>query len=290
MSVPFKPRRAGRAAIALAMALALAVPGVQANSGSAAAAAAAAGSGSGSAASPSPGAAGPRYTAPQLAAFAKQVEQTLARSGARVAILARMGRPVADMPEGMRYTHAAFAVYSHITIADGRQVPGYAIYNLYQLDDRPDRSELVKDYPLDFFAGVAELEAGLIILSPQLQQRLLQVIGSPTYAALHEPRYSLIANPYNLGRQNCTEFVLDVVQAAIYQTSDIQVIKANTRAYFKAQRVDVNPFKLMLGSIFSAEVSTVDQEGVPVTATFERIADYLKAVDPATQVMTLRPN
>lgn len=229
----------------------------------------------------------PRFSAQQVVGFSKQVEHALAQSGARVAIVARMGRPVSELPEGMHYTHVAFAVYSQIATADGRQVPGYALYNLYQEDDHPDRSTLVQDYPVDFFSGVAELEAGLIVPSPALQQRLLQVITSPTYAALHEPRYSLIANPYTLGRQNCTEFVLDVLQAAIYQTGDLRVIKANTRAYFHAQPVNVNPLKLMLGAMFMAEISTVDQEGAPVTATFERIADYLRQADPATQVLTL---
>ncbi len=226
----------------------------------------------------------------QVAAFAKQVEKALAAKGARVALVSRMGRPLSEMPEGMRYTHVGFAVYSQITTADGRKVPGYAMFNLYQKNEQPDRSALVQDYPADFFSGAVQLESGIIIPSPALQERLLKVLASPTYAALHEPRYSVIANPYTLGRQNCTEFVLDVIQAAIYQTDRVDVIKANTRAYFKAQPVKVNPFKLLLGSVFSAEVSTSDQEGgTPLTATFERIADYLRQADPETQVMTLTP-
>ncbi len=84
----------------------------------------------------------------------------------RVAILARMGRPLSEMPEGMYFTHVAFAVYSNITLADGSNVPGYAIYILYQKNDRPNLSDLVQDYPVDFFSGVAELEAGILIPSP----------------------------------------------------------------------------------------------------------------------------
>ena len=221
----------------------------------------------------------------QVITFAKQVERTLAQEGTRVALLARMGRPQSEMPDGMHFTHVAFAVYSEITTADGRKLPGYAIHNLYQLNEHPDVSELVVDYPVDFFSAVAELEAGVIIPSPQLQERLLQVIGTPTYTTLHDPHYSLIANPYTLGRQNCTEFVLDVIQSAIYQTGDIGTIKANTKAHFKAQEVNVNPFKLLLGSMFSAEVSMSDQTGKPVTATFETIGEYLRGFDPSTRVI-----
>jgi hypothetical protein len=223
----------------------------------------------------------------QIVAFAKKVERTLADKGARVAILARMGRPASELPEGMHFTHVGFAVYSEITTSDGRKVPGYAIYNLYQKDDRPETSDLVQDYPVDFFAGVAQLEAGIIVPSATLQQRLLDTIASPTYQELHDPRYSVIANPYTLGRQNCTEFVLDVVNAAIYQTSDIKKIKASEQAYFVAQPVNVNPFKLLLGSMFSAEVSTSDQPGSPVTATFEKLGEYLLKYDTGSTVLTV---
>lgn len=226
----------------------------------------------------------------QIVGFAKKVERTLAEKGARVAIIARMGRPASELPDGMHFTHVAFAVYSQITTADGRTLPGYAIHNLYQYDDRPDASRLVQDFPVDFFAGVAQLEAGIIIPSPELQQRLLSVIGSPTYQALHDPHYSVIANPFTLGRQNCTEFVLDVINSAIYQTSDLKVLKAQAQAYFTPQPVNVNPFKLLLGSMFSAEVSTSDQPGPAVTATFERIADYLAKYDAGSSSSTLLPD
>ncbi len=225
----------------------------------------------------------------QIISFSKKVERTLGSSGARVAIIARMGRPVSELPEGMRFTHVAFAVYSEITTVDGEKVTGYAIHNLYQQEARPDVSDLVQDFPVDFFAGVSTLEAGLIIPSPQLQERLLSVIASPTYKQLHQPSYSVIANPYTLGRQNCTEFVLDVINSAIYQTNDIQVIKANEKAYFVAQPVNVSPFKLMLGSIFSAEVATSDHPSHPVTATFERIGDYLKNYDEGSFVKIVYP-
>jgi hypothetical protein len=243
------------------------------------------------AAGPSSGAAQPgeaaRFTPEEIIALSKKVEHALAERGVRVAIVARKGRPASELPAGMHYTHTAFAVYSTITTTDGRTVPGYAMFNLYQDDKRPDRSALVQDYPVDFFANVAELEAAIIVPSAELQQRLLAVIGSPTYQALHDPRYSAIANPFTTGKQNCTEFVLDVINAAIYQTADIDVIKANERAYFVAQPVNVSPFKLLLGSMFSSEIAMSDQPSGPVTATFETISEYLTKFDAGSQVMQL---
>ncbi|MDD5612798.1 MAG: DUF2145 domain-containing protein, partial [Gallionella sp.] len=218
-----------------------------------------------------------------------QVEKTLAAKGARVAVLARVGRPASEMPEGMHFTHVSFAVYSEITTADGRVVPGYAIYNEYQSNEKPDTSSLVQDFPVDFFAGVAALEAGVVIPSPELQRRLLATITSPTYQKLHDPHYSAIANPYTLGRQNCTEHTLDVINAAIYQTDDIRKIKAAEKQYYVAQKVNVSGFKLMLGAMFSSEITLSDQPGEAVTATFETIADYLKKYDEGSEMFIIRP-
>lgn len=229
------------------------------------------------------------FKADEIISFAKKVERTLASKGAHVAILARMGRPLNEMPPGMHFTHVAFIVYSQIQTADGRHLPGYSIYNLYQYDDHPDKSRLVQDYPVDFFSGVAQMEAGILIPSAELQQRLIKLISSPAYASLHEPRYSVIANPYNEGRQNCTEFTLDVINAAIYQTTDIKQLKQVAQKFFVAQPVEVNPFKLMFGSVFSAEVAISDHPKKPVTATFERISEYLLKYDQGAQVLTVKP-
>jgi hypothetical protein len=230
------------------------------------------------------------FSPEQILTFSKKVEQTLAAKGVRVAILARKGRPQSALPEGMHFTHTAFVVYSESPASDGRRVPDYTVYNDYQQDDNPARSHLVNDFPADFFAEVAELEAGIIIPSAALQKRLLAVIASPTYKALHNPHYSIIANPYTLGKQNCTEFVLDVINSALYQTDDINIIKAHEQIDFVAQEVHVSSFKLLLGVLFNAEVSILDQPGPPVTATFETIGRYLEKQDKGTEILTVTPN
>ena len=230
-----------------------------------------------------------RFPPEQIIRFSKQVEKTLAAKGAQVAIIARVGRPASEMPDGMHFTHVSFAVYSQISTADGRNLPGYAVYNEYQSDEHPDTSSLVQDFPVDFFAGVAQLEAGIIIPSARLQMRLLDTITSPVYRQLHDPRYSAIANPYTLGRQNCTEHTLDVINAAIYQTDDINKIKAAEKKYYVAQTVNVSGFKLMLGAIFSSEIPLSDHPATPVTATFETIAEYLQKYDEGSEVFIILP-
>jgi hypothetical protein len=56
-----------------------------------------------------------------------------------------------------------------------------------------------------------------------------------------------------------------------------------------AQPVEINPFKLLLGSVFSAEVTTSDHPSRPMTATFERISDYLLKYDQGAEVLTVKP-
>ncbi|WP_162847939.1 DUF2145 domain-containing protein [Mariprofundus erugo] len=231
----------------------------------------------------------PQFSAEQIVSFAKKVEKTVAARGARVFILARAGRPASEMPDGFHYTHVAFGVYSTIKTDDGRDIAGYAIYNLYQDDKQADRSRLVQDYPVDFFASVFELKSGIVIPRPELQKRLLDVIASDTYKKLHNPAYSVVANPYNNRYQNCTEFTLDIIQAAIYNTADTRVIKANNRAYFKAQEVHVSPLKLLLGSITMPDLKTGDQSHGIRTASYTTIAGYLKQYNLVQEELLVTP-
>ncbi|TLS65306.1 DUF2145 domain-containing protein [Mariprofundus erugo] len=228
-----------------------------------------------------------QYSPEQIIDFSKRFEKDLAAKGVRVAIVSRLGRPRGELPPGLRYTHVGLAVYSIITTSDGRQLPGYAMYNLYQSSAEPDHSDLIQDFPADFFAGVYALDTGIIIPKPDLQQRMLELIASPAYKKLHSPNYSAIANPFNDKLQNCTEFVLDVVTAALYQTDDIRKIKANEKAYFEAQPVEINPLKLALGSMFMKDISLSDQQGKPELATFTTIARFMEKYHLADSVYTI---
>lgn len=212
----------------------------------------------------------------RVVTFAKRLERELAARGARVAIVSRIGRAQSELPAGFRYTHTGFAVYSEITTADGRKVPGYAMYNLYQDAEKLYFSNLVNDYPAEFFGGVFELRSGIIIPTPELQRRLLRVLGSPTHQALHVADYSAVANPFDERFQNCTEYVLDVVNAAVYNTDDMAELKRNARAYFVAQPIKIGRFKAMIASWMSDEITLKDQQrGKIRTATFTSIAQYM---------------
>jgi hypothetical protein len=230
------------------------------------------------------------FSADQVATFAKSVEKYAAQQGARAFIIARVGRPQSELPQGIKFTHTAIAVYSSIQLANGEIAKGYAIHNLYQKTEKVDQSTLIVDYPVDFFWGVHDLKAGIIIPDEALQQRIIETIASGKDKMLHNPNYSVIANPFNAKKQNCTEYTLDVINAAIYQTTDIAKLKRNAKAHFSPQQVKTNPLKLMLGSLFMDDVTTSDHKGTVYTATFTTIGQYLQKNELANQMVIFNQN
>ncbi|MCJ8340093.1 MAG: DUF2145 domain-containing protein [Pseudomonadales bacterium] len=215
------------------------------------------------------------YSPEQIATFAKQVERYAAQQGARAFIIGRIGRKPKDLPKGIKYTHTAVAIYSSISLKNGKSAKGYVIHNLYQRDGQENKSDLVTDYPVDFFWGAQRLTAGISIPTPALQQKLIEVFSRGGAKKLHNENYSVIANPLNNKYQNCTEHTLLLLNAAIYNTTDTTRLYANNKAYFTPQKVHTSVFKLMFGSAFIKGVSTADHQGKIKTATFTSIARYL---------------
>jgi hypothetical protein len=215
--------------------------------------------------------------------FAKQVERELAERGALVAIVARQGRAPEDLPDGIEYTHVAFWVYSEMRLESGEVLNGYVAHNLYQSLDDLDRGQLVRDFPAEFFGETVNLHAGIIIPSPAVQERLLAFIESPGYARLFIPDYSLVANPMVRKYQNCTNFVLNALVGAIYQTSDPEEVQMHINEHFTPQKLRVNPFERLVGSIFIDGIATSDHGRNIQTATFRSLKRFMDRFD-LTQV------
>lgn len=223
--------------------------------------------------------AGPHLTGEQAVVFAKQIEHDLAAKGARLAMVFRTGEPRETLPEGISYTHGGFWTYVPISLDDGRVVKGYAIYNLYRGDGKTlarDKSYLHQDFPLDFAAASGVDDVGVIIPTPEMQRRILTIMDSPTYKAMHIEAYSLVSNPFDLKYQNCTEFMLDIVAAAAWETTDMAQIKANLKAHFKPSVVEASAFERFFAPIMHKEIKTDDQGGKILTATYDSLAAFMK--------------
>lgn len=217
-----------------------------------------------------------KFAVEEITHFAKEVERYAAARGARAFIISRVGRDPEALPEGVEFTHTAVAIYSSVTTKTGEKVKGYAIHNLYQRAEDASRSDIIVDYPVDFFWGAHALKAGIVIPSPALQSRLVKLVAEGKHLALHNPNYSVLANPFNSQFQNCTEFTLDMINAAVYQTTDSVRLKANARAYFEPQPVKIGGFKLFFGSMLLDDVTTEDHQDEIKTTSFGAIGRYLK--------------
>ncbi len=215
----------------------------------------------------------------EAAAFAKQIERDLAARHAHLAIVFRAGRPRKDLPDNIAYTHGAFWVYGQTTGADGKTYKGYAVYNLYQGDDKAlpsTQSYLAQDYPIDFVSGSQADDVGVIIPSPEMQRRIEDIINSPSYEKLHVRSYTLVSNPFNATHQNCTEFLLDVVSAAAWQTDDYAQIKADLKAHFTPTIVRAGWLERLFGPIVDPRLNLDDQGDDIETAEFASIARFMK--------------
>lgn len=266
------PLAATTAALALSVGALAAAPPARAQDSSAAAAAA--------------------HLAPaQAAAFGKQIERELAARGARVAVVFRAGRPREQMPEGFAYTHGALWVHRTVAAPDGRRLPGYAVYNLYHGDGvslPKSTSRLVQDWPTDFAAGAQADDVGVIVPTPEMQRRLLAVLDSPAYAALHNPRYSLVAHPWAGRYQNCNTFLLSAIAAAAWETADPRQIHANLKAHFRPSPVKTNLLVRVFAPMVDDRLATDDQDGPIVTASWESIAPFMATHGLAADSFVLR--
>ncbi len=216
------------------------------------------------------------FTPAETSRFAKQIENDLAQQGAHVAIVFRAGRPRAQLPAGISYTHGAFWVYQTIHLADGRDVPGYAVYNLYVGDGAEARiSHLAQDFPVNFTAGAVTDDVAIIVPTPEMQRRILNIMGSPAYEQLHLASYSLVASPFELRHQNCNTFMLDVVASAAWETTDKAQIAANLRAHFAPSQVNVTGLQRLFGPMFDPRVQVDDQHGPIITAGYESMSAFM---------------
>jgi hypothetical protein len=209
--------------------------------------------------------------------FALKVNDALDARKVNVAIIARSGRPRSELPKGISYTHVAFIVFEPVRGEDGEVFHTYTVYNLYQGDQgRQDRSYLKQDLTYDFIAGVAEKDVGVCVPNDELQLRILKVIRSPAYRALHNPDYNLLTNPWVDRFDNCVTHTLKVCIAAIYNTDDRGRIYDDIRAYFRPTPVRLGPVKA-IGSHFIAGLSyaDVDPSGLQ-TAGYDSLKAFLE--------------
>ena len=231
------------------------------------------------------------FTDAQAAAFSKSIERDLAENGARIVIVFRTGRSRNKLPDGINYTHGAFWVYQAFQTPDGEIMTGYNTWNLFHGDGENmprTKSYLAEEFPFTFVSASAVDDVAVIVPTPNMQARLLELLSSEDYASLHNADYSLISNPADDTFQNCVEFLLDVVSAAAWDTTDPAQLKANIAAHFEPSEVEAGVFARLFGPIADSRLRLADHRGDAVrTATFESLSAFMMEHGLADETYTL---
>jgi hypothetical protein len=141
----------------------------------------------------------------KASAMALKLRQALDQSGAKIAIVGRVGSDISE--HGLRYTHAGIVQRDH---RKGRWV------FVHLLNECGANSSSIYDQGLiNFFLDdLFAYDAVIAIPAQALQDRLDTALNGATVARLHNPKYSMIAYPFSTRYQNSNQWVLEILAAA----------------------------------------------------------------------------
>ena len=142
-------------------------------------------------------------------ALAEATARALDRSGAQVVVLARAGQDLSKYQ--LRWSHIGFAYRS----GDGAGSYWRVVHKLNHCGTaegavyRQGLGEFFLDRPHRY-------EAAYVVLSPEVQARLLPVLQSNAEVARwHEPRYSMVAYPWAQRYQQSNQWVIETMAGAM---------------------------------------------------------------------------
>ena len=200
------------------------------------------------------------YPRETLENYGQQILDELKAKDVSLALVSRAGQKRDKLPQGVMYTHTAFFRRN----ASGE----YDVYNLYHGEENRLVSSLKTDTPADFLRLLQEPDAGILIPDAKTQDQLYDFLESPKYAAVHEVDYSLISNPFDLRWQNCNEFMLYAIAAAIWDTTDREILRDDLEKTITPTELKVSPLRRYYGPKIDERLILDDHGDKILTTTF----------------------
>jgi hypothetical protein len=160
-------------------------------------------------------------------------------SGAQVVVLARVGQDLGRY--GLVYSHLGFAYRDVAATKEG--VPGVwrVAHKLNQCGSasaavyRQGLGEFFLDDPFDY-------QAGIVVLAPELQARLLPLLRDNTrLVQLHTPAYNMLAYPWSTRYQQSNQWAIETL--ALAQEPAVQS-RERAQAWLKLQGYEPSTLKL----------------------------------------------
>lgn len=143
--------------------------------------------------------------------LASSTAEYLDRSGAKVAVIARVGKNLDSY--GLKFSHMGF-VYRDASALDGQGAWRVA----HKLNHcNTDQSSIYRQGLLEFFLDdLFRYEVGIVILSPESQQALLDGLKDNAFLArMHQPRYNMVAYPWSTKYQQSNQWLLETLAMAM---------------------------------------------------------------------------
>lgn len=192
-----------------------------------------------------------------------------------VVLIARVGQDLSKYH--LHYSHMGFAV---------RQGDRWSVVHKLNACGT-DQSQVFDQGLLEFFADdVFKYEAGIWRLEPEVQARLKQALLGKKSLDYHEPRYSMLAYPFNPRYQNSNGWLLEVLAYGLAPQDE-----ANTRKSAQAwlQTAGYRPSELSIGAFtrlgarvtkaniaFDDHPSELRWSGRIQTVTVDSVIDFLR--------------
>ena len=207
-----------------------------------------------------------------------RVRDALDRSGASVALVARVGQDLSRYR--LRYSHVGFVVRDHpagkwlvVHLLNDCGTAHSAIYN----------QGLANFFADDMFAW----EAMIVVPSPPTQERLQARITGTAALRLHEPKYNMLAYPFASLYQNSNQWLLEILAEA-YADGEFAT-RAESTAWLRANdfrptTLDIPAMTRLGARMFRANVAFDDHP------TDRRMAGKIDTttVDSVTAFLALR--
>ena len=210
--------------------------------------------------------------------YSLQVRQALDDSGARVAIMARVGQ---DLSKYHLY-------YSHVGIV--RKMPDGQWLVLHELNEcGTAESSLYNEGIGNFFLDdIFRFDSLLIIPSDALQTALLQRIDNGQAKKIHEQKYNMLSYAYSTRYQNSNQWVLETLAAA--SDNNVQT-REDAQHWLKLHRyqpetLDIPAVTRLGARMFKANISFDDHpfdrrmSGKIDTVSVESITRFMQQTDP----------
>jgi hypothetical protein len=213
------------------------------------------------------------------AAVARQLDELAEREGLRVAVIARAGQDLGRW--GLRYSHLGI-VYREAEATGGRAA-WRVVHKLNECGTA--RSMLYRQGLAEFFGdGLYAHEAGLVALVPDFAAAVApRLRDDALLAALHEPRYNMLAYPWSGHYQQSNQWAIETLALLADPTlagRDGARDWLRARGY-RATTLDIPPLARLSARIGSAHIAFDDHPfdrrmaGRIDTATVESVFAWL---------------